>query len=275
MKTIVVTPAGRQRYLEVLLQCLLNVRDEFDRWNIWLNTTNQEDIAYIERIAAEHDFISISYPKIPVDGNQSIYHFFEDCVSPDEIYVRLDDDIVYIGKGSIRRLAEERMIDSHSFLLYGNIVNNAIMTHLHQRTGAIGHEAGSVGYACMDPTGWNNPAFAEHVHRTFIGRFYENTLDAFKLADSPLWNFERTSINAICWSGRDFSQFGGKVCHYPASWNMDEEQWLSVDRPRMENRPNKIVGDTLFVHYSFFTQRAHLDNTDLLQEYRKIAFMQT
>jgi hypothetical protein len=52
---------------------------------------------------------------------------------------------------------------------------------------------------------------------------------------------------------------------------LDEEQWLSVDKPLSIGAVNRIIGDTLFVHYSFYTQRDHLDKTDILKQYEKLA----
>lgn len=44
MKRIVIIPAGRKRYLEILLNYLKFYKDEYDRLDIWLNTNNKEDI---------------------------------------------------------------------------------------------------------------------------------------------------------------------------------------------------------------------------------------
>jgi len=37
-KCIVVTPAGRRRYLEKLVKCLELQKDDFDEWHLWENT---------------------------------------------------------------------------------------------------------------------------------------------------------------------------------------------------------------------------------------------
>jgi hypothetical protein len=78
--------------------------------------------------------------------------------------------------------------------------------------------------------------------------------------------YERVSINCISWLGSTFAQFNGKV-------GIDEEQWLSVDKPRtMEpGSHNVIIGNAIVAHFSFYTQRAHLDATDILDEYAKIS----
>lgn len=38
MKRIIVTPAGRKRYMEILSSHLDKQRSDFDEWHIWQNT---------------------------------------------------------------------------------------------------------------------------------------------------------------------------------------------------------------------------------------------
>ena len=99
MKRIIVTPAGRKKYLEILYRYL--VRDynygHFNEWHLWANTLIKEDIDYINFLSDKYDFIKIVNSKIPVDGIKSIGHFFEDYIDEKIVYLRLDDDIVWIN----------------------------------------------------------------------------------------------------------------------------------------------------------------------------------
>ena len=76
--------------------------------------------------------------------------------------------------------------------------------------------------------------------------------------------YERCSINVISWTGADFKKFDGVV-------DSDEENFLSTEKPKVLKRPNMIIGDTLFVHYSFYTQREFLDSTDILLRYKELS----
>lgn len=261
MKRIITTPAGRKRYLEILFQYLLKYREQFDRWDLWVNTENKEDIKYLESLKENNEFINLKYLKVPYRGCNSICSFFKDYCDEDEIYLRLDDDIVYIHKNAINKMFEEREKDKSSFLIYGNIVNNAIITHLHQRKGVLNLLNGISHYDCMNPNGWNNPLFAENVHRQFLEYLKNKKEEDFFIQDWILYYFERVSINAISWRGDEFIKFSGKV-------GEDEELWLSVDKPKLINKKNKIIGDALFSHYAFHTQRAHLDKTNILSLYK-------
>jgi hypothetical protein len=260
MKKIITTPSGRKRYLEILLEYLIKYKNEFDRWDLWLNTENQSDIEYIKSISEKYDFIKLIYPKVPVNGNMSIGSFFSDYINPDEVYIRLDDDIVYIEKGSLTELFNERIRDTESFLLYGNIINNSILTYIHQKEGNLSSNYGKCEYKCMCDIGWKDPYFAENVHLDFLSKYKNQT---FYIPNCYINNDERVSINVISWRGDEFSKFGGIV-------HGDEEHWLSVIKPQSINKFNKIIGNTLFVHYAFFTQRDYLDTTNILNEYKTI-----
>jgi hypothetical protein len=262
MKKILVTPAGRKRYLEILLSHLKKVRSEFDEWILWVNTNDEIDIAYMEQIESENDFIKIQRLSVPYNGNQSIYSFFKECIDENSVYIRLDDDIIYIEPNSLNKLFEFRINNPQYFLVYGNIVNNAIITHLYQQKGVL-NDSIIFGYKCMDENGWNNPSAAELVHNKFFELYDSNKTDELLIDNHVLSNYERCSINVISWLGSDFKKFDGNVGH-------DEEQWLSCDKPSQIQMSNIIFGDSLFVHYAFFTQRAHLDSINLLEKYKNI-----
>lgn len=263
MNRIIVTPAGRRRYLEILLLNLLKCRHEFDEWHLWKNTTNQDDIDYIDYLGANISFIKVKEPSIQYNGNYSIHQFFAQACDPNSVYLRLDDDICYIRPGSINTMYVGRRADFKPFLLYGNTVNNSVISYIHQRIGACSSPLINT-YECMSPIGWNNNEFVEHIHNSFLFNLQNHNLDVYIFPDWLLLNYERVSINVICWNGSTFNDFRGEV-------GMDEEQWLSVDKPREMQMPNKINGSSLFVHFAFHTQRPYLETTELLNRYHTIA----
>jgi hypothetical protein len=263
MRKILVTPAGRKRYLEVLLSNLKKVKNEFDEWILWVNTNDKSDIAYMEQIEIENDFIKLQKSKISIDGNKSIYHFFKECVDENSVYIRLDDDIVYIETNSLNKIFEFRISNPQYFLVYGNIVNNAITSYLYQKKGILNDDI-VFGYNCLDRNGWNNPMAAELIHNKFFDFYFNNKSDEFLINNHIINNYARCSINVISWLGKEFKKFNGDV-------GLDEEEWLSCDKPKQIQMPNIIFGDSLFVHYAFFTQRQYLDNTNILETYKKIS----
>jgi hypothetical protein len=267
MNKIIVTPAGRKRYLEVLYLNLLKCKDEFDKWVIWVNSDNIDDINYMISLSENNDFIELQHCDIPVDPNGShtstICTFFRKCIDEDSVYLRLDDDVVYIHKGSIKDLFEFRINNDEYFLVFGNILNNAIISHLYQNQDII-PKYPSVSYDCLDYYGWNDPNFALNLHNIFFQKYQDNKITEFFIKDHILSNFDRCSINAISWTGRSFKSFDGIVG--PA-----EEIWLSNTKPMEINKPCVIFGNSLFSHYAFSPQRDLIDKTETLSKYLKIS----
>jgi hypothetical protein len=271
MKRVIVTPAGRERYLQRLLKHLERQKSDFDEWHLWMNTRVASDIAYAEKLAATYPWISTVYlPEKENDpnteyNNYRICRFFPlDAVDRDAVYLRLDDDVVWLEPTFVSKMFDYRLSHPEPFLIYGNIINNAILSHLHQRAGLLPRTK-PAGYACMDDVGWRDPVFAEEVHMSFLRSSSLKQWQHFQRWTLHLDEYERCSINAISWTGNEFAAFGGKVGN-------DEEQWLSVDKPRELGRPNEINGQAVCVHFSFYTQRDHLDATDILEQYDAFEF---
>jgi len=266
MKKIVVTPAGRKKYLEILSSHLIRMKDEFDEWVLWMNTDCKEDIDYMESLAAAHEFIKICRVQSNIPG-LNIQRFFKTCTEIDSLYLRLDDDIVFIEDGSIREIFSKREQDTTCFLLYGNILNNATVAHLHQRLGIIEYHH-DISYKCLDTIVWKNASFAEMIHNLFFAAFLEGNVRKFFMPDHVIEGYKRFSINAICWRGESFKDFRGSE----EEEGIDEEQFLSCSWPERARMPCKIIGNTLFSHLAFGPQRkSGLNEAPLLRKYGEIA----
>jgi len=259
-KIIVVTPAGRKCYLELLIPQIIALRSIVDKYVLWVNTTNIEDIQYMQTIASKYsDFIELQYLTVPHNGSLSIYSFFKKCIDPNTVYVRFDDDIIQIDSiESFTKFVKFRIEHPEYFLVYGNILNNAILTHIQQRFGNFTTNIGISGYESMDDIGWKSGTFAENIHRQILSK----DLKEFRFDNSwNLYHYERVSINCISWLGEEFLKFNGDV-------GSDEEQWLACHKPGNDKKSNCIYGGFVCVHYAFYTQRPHLDTTNILESYK-------
>lgn len=261
MKIEIVTPAGRKRYLEVLFLHLKSQKKDFDRWTLWLNTTNQEDIDFCKQLEKENDWIRTIDLDEAYAGNESISSFFKYAKDKDSIYIRFDDDVVWIEEGFIKKLCRFRIENPQYFLVYGNIVNNAIIDHLHQRIGALEFDNNAISYLCGDDNGWKSSEMAEIKHRNFLKKLSCGKIDSFKFNKWDLFFNERVSINCISWLGESFLDIDKSI---------DEEQFLSVDYPKSKGLINTIYGEAVCSHFAFYTQREKLDKTELLSGYKKL-----
>jgi len=260
MKIEIVTPAGRQRYLEILFLHLESQKADLDQWTLWLNTTNQADIDFCKKLEKENSWIKTIDLDVDWNGNGSISSFFKYAKNPDTLYIRFDDDIVWIEEGFIKKFSNFRIENPGYFLVYGNIINNAIIDCIHQRTGALEYKDFKVNYICGCDLGWGNGDFAKIKHSNFLQKLSQNEIHSYKFNKWDLIYNERVSINCISWFGKDFEDIG--------LVNYDEEQFLSSDYPKAKNKLNTIYGQVLCSHFAFYPQRDTMDSSNILTKYR-------
>jgi hypothetical protein len=190
-------------------------------------------------------------PYLPIDGIRSIHQFFVFAREPEAIYVRLDDDVCWIAENALERLVDCRIKNPEPFLVYANTINNAFCSHMHQRAGVIPLEAGVCSSNAFCAVGHGSSYFAETVHRSCFDLMQLDALARYDFAPLIADEFERVSINACVWFGRDIRDPDTE----------EEEQWLSVECAKRTNRPNMVCGSALVVHFAFWTQREHLETT--------------
>lgn len=263
-RVIVVTPAGRRRYLEILKTYLDRHRNIIDEWHLWVNTCDEGDVEWMR--GQEGGFIRLVEATEGVDRGTpaySIHQFFRHTTDPRTIYLRFDDDIVYVHPRAVAELCRERVTRSEPFLVYANTVNNSVCTYLHQRMGAIELSQGKVNYNCLDPLGWGSGEVAVDVHRQFLDHIRCDDLDRYMFPRWYLWEADRVSINCFAYFGSDFGEFGGVV-------PVDEEVWLGVTKPRELGRSTMIAGGALVGHYAYYTQRPVVEESGILAAYRAL-----
>lgn len=266
-KIVVVTPSGRSRYQKILFEYLKQHINIIDEYRLWINTTNKEDLAWFNELSESYDWVKLdTIDNLPKIGSiQAIHKFFKQCTDLQTIYIRLDDDIVYLDKDFFINLLDFRIKYPEYFLVCGNIINNAICSHIHQKIGAIDNTGGTVGYDCMDRVGWLSGEFAASVHKNFIKSLsLENGITKYFFDQWLLNRYERFSINAICWFGTDMRSLNGDI-------GEEEEEDITTNKPKILNKYNVVCGNALCVHFAFGPQRDFLDKqTNLNDVYEKL-----
>jgi len=276
-KVVVVTPAGREKYLSIFKNFIYRKINEgvVDEWQIWLNTVDANDIAYLESMERENPKVKIYRLGEPITPTWETYNalqthkFFVNTHDDDTIYIRFDDDIVWCADDAIEKICKARIENANAFLIVPNIINSTLMTSWHQENGALSEEAGVVkkytksdpDYAYLDAFNYTDGRLIDLIHSTFKKRYLEGTLRAYYLPSKILYEFQRFSICSIAWWGKDKLRPG-----------YIEEPQLSYQIPEALERPNFFCGDSLLCHYSYHTQRNYLTaNGDVhLEFYREI-----
>ena len=260
-RVVVVTPAGRRRYLEVLIPQVLR-STLVDEYHLWLNTEDPADQAYIAEQAQRNPRVKLKHSNSgPLGSLANIAGFFKETIETDCIYIRLDDDICFLDDAFFERLLRARMDHRRPLLVSPFILNNAMCSYLLQEHGRMRFEPRLTG-ACLCKEGWGNPLVAERLHRTFLDDEERGDLSRYRVPDLE-YAMARFSINCISWFGSDFSEFDGVV-------DSEEELHLTMRLALRTRRPNLIAGNVMAVHFAFGTQRDHLDGLDILSRYRAI-----
>ncbi|OJD24972.1 hypothetical protein ACJ73_03662 [Blastomyces percursus] len=99
------------------------------------NTENQADLDWLDRLVPT----SPSYKRIPVERQAKGYAKIWDrtVTDADTLYIKIDDDIIFIDDNAIPKLVSLKLEHDHSFLVSANVVNGAPLPYHHHRAGAI------------------------------------------------------------------------------------------------------------------------------------------
>jgi hypothetical protein len=261
----IVTPAGRKRYLELLYKNLKSQKEHFDIWQLWINTTNKEDIEYMRNLERENNWIVCIESKVPIKGRESISHFFENTKREDTIYIFFDDDIIYLSENFISEFKELRINNTKSLFILPGIINNGLLSHIYYRNNLVNFPV-SPNYFFLDNIGWKDPHFCESLHRSFLNDLTNSNIQKWKLGfgEWKLYGYERMSFDC-------FSFFGSTMKHEIRKIeDPDFEKYISSVITKMYQNPAVVYGSPLCVHYSFEPQRKHLDTTDIFNKYKDL-----
>ena len=264
-KLHIVIPAGRQRYLEIMKKFIYRKMEDglVDSLDLWLNTINPTDIAYIESMAVENPKVKIYRLDEPITPTWESYNalqthkFFKFAHNDDTIYIRLDDDITWIAEDALEKICQARIVHPDAYVIYPNVINSTICTSWHQEIGALSEEFGSVrkeraddlDWAYLDAFNYTDSGLIDHIHKTFKRRYEEGSLSAYYLPSKSFDDYKHFSICSIAWWGKD------KV-----SPGMLEESQMAHELPYGFRRPVWFCGDALMFHSSYHTQRDYLEN---------------
>lgn len=260
--------------MEILWQIVKREHDAgvVDEWIVFNNAYTLPDDEYTRALAQRGGWITVLSDNLPVKNRrpEQIHRFYHVLQATDAIYVRLDDDLVYLDTGAIPAIVRHKIKHPELFLVYPTIINNTRMSYLLQHQGLIPVSWGNIQDRFLEATAWRSGEFAEKLHRKAIAAIGNGTLvDEFGLADTILIGsspdgvpYNHLSVNCFAIDGYDMAQ-----CTVP----MDEESYLSEWRPSELGRFNGIHGKAVVVHFAYHPQTEFMEQTGLLEKYYAIA----
>lgn len=271
-RVVAFTPYGRELTISLLKDYMVrdHERGIVDEWWLLMNTDpyQTDDVAYAKKLARKHKWIKmierpVDPPLHPKQLNTGTFYRY--MTDEDTVFVRFDDDIVYVEENAIERLASARIHKKHPFIIFPVIWNNAIVSYYLQQFGIIPLDYGVVKSAhCVDPVGWADWVFAEHIHHHLIDKVLSNNVEELFLHhDIQLPLAQQFSVSCFAQDGAEYAKVG--------DIKSEEESWHTIEKPYETERNNLILSNSLVSHFSFFHQREPLLKTDVLQLYRQIA----
>lgn len=255
-----------------------------DEHHLWVNTRNEVDLAELEERDKDDRVRLIRSDKpgyfdksgTPENGyvGYMIAPFFEYCVEPDTVYIRIDDDVCFIDTEAFADFVQFRIDHPEYFLVYPVIVNNCMDFRVYPED----HPFRSSEYdeeAQWRPHGGQ---IGLHLHNVFFDHYPDLSGLKFK-NDGVRGEDQIASVNCISWLGEEFAKFEGKVALEPSGY-VKEEDWLIRTKPNRIGKTNCVFGGCIVCHYSFAHQRAphhnhfgpglDLDTTDVYDRYLRL-----
>lgn len=254
--------------MEILLPYVLESKT-VDEIHLWFNPVKEEDAKWIEtelpKMSDNIRIVKVENNPYPPTNLKVFNSFYEHAQDENAVYLRLDDDIVWLSPGAIDRVFDFRISNPEYFLVSPIIMNN-IVTYkmLGGKLDLTKYEREKLEHECnnyrppstKDCYWYTSSRLALQSHNLVL----ENIDNPSKLfTDDKVLNLMRYSINAICFFGMD-------IKHLP-QFSLEEEPTLSYIMPSLFNMRNCIIGDAICAHYSFGPQKKDIDKTDILDRY--------
>lgn len=178
----------------------------------------------------------------------------------DSIFLKCDDDIVYMDLEKLSDFIEFRRTNPKYVLVSANVVNNGVCAHWQQMAGSIPEQVGEFE---RPPGGfggslWQSAERANDLHDFFLQTDSKHLPLPSKVIE---WK-ERQSINFIAWLGKDLVHM--------ALPKGDDERALTVDLPELLDRPTAIFSDFTVSHLSFGPQENGLALDRLINAYDEL-----
>jgi len=296
-KIVILVWFGRTRNANILKPYLLRETTAFGGVadEIWLSmsTSTEEDFDLGQNWATSYpEVVKLLCSKNSPMGCKAGRHdaeVWEKLVQPyaNTLFVRVDDDIVYIERGAIAHLVAHKLFHKNQlFKLHGtatgNIVNHCQLPFLHEAMGAFKSPMSEV-FGYYDAS-WTKSNLAYEQHMAFLQHYDAGTTYKYHYGT---WDMNRCACQKgqpkldVCASGWyrwciNFFVVGGQTlvnATVGIAPDKREESWISAYLPQKHGVHSESVGKALAVHFSYQQQR-HSKFTpleDLLPKYQQIS----
>jgi hypothetical protein len=253
-RVIVVTFAGRQDRMSILCEYITEaVRqgcvDEYHVWNFARDP--KDEVWFKEWIQSHSSFARLYEPKERKNWGECYRHYVKEAAQySKDVFIKLDDDIVYLSLATFREWIDFRRAPENRdyWIVSANVVNNEMCAFYQQKHGLLPHPPFAKlpyiphGYGPL----WKTGSWPLQLHEAFLNK----PKNHFNLPQNIIEpRQERISINAISWMGADWPNM-----HPLGTTTDDDELYMSVTLPLKYKRSNIIFAKFIASHLSFAEQ---------------------
>ncbi|KAI1141944.1 hypothetical protein F5Y05DRAFT_369222 [Hypoxylon sp. FL0543] len=140
IKIVALVFYGRKRtvdFLDCYLQQNLAANGGYlDEIRFMVHTNKEEDLDYLRDLVSQREDYYRVVESGPCEGT-SFGCIWDSVVEDNTIYVKIDDDIVFIHPDAIPQLVHTRIATPHPFAVSANLVNSPLTGYEHFHVGAI------------------------------------------------------------------------------------------------------------------------------------------
>jgi hypothetical protein len=259
--------------MDLLIPQLLN-ESGWDELLIWSNPQTEDDKVYLKSLSEVDERIRLieltdeerNRNYSPGEHwHMSLTRFWHHVMDTDTIYIRFDDDVVYVEPGTVEKIVAARLRNHDAFLVVPVVINNAVFNNKLY----ISKKLDNCPYVFNeDPYGKENlfsGKCTEWLHDFLLAKIKTNSVSDLYIDDYELPNNRHLSINCICFFGKDIATFNGimPLGHL-------EEPYIAVHRPVELGRNHLVVGNTVVAHFAFGPQREYMNCEKVLTNYKNI-----
>ena len=259
-----------------------------------MSTHNEEDYILAHSWAESHPGIVMKLlcsnkSSMGCKAGRHDAEVWEELLQPYNIalFVRVDDDIVYIERGAVAHLVAHKLFHKNQLfklhgIAIGNIVNHCQLPFLHEAMGAFKPPT-SHGFGYYDDS-WTNSKLAYAQHLAFLdhqeaGTTYKYHYHTWDMNTCPCQKGQpKLDICASGWYRWCMNSFviGGQTlagASVGIAPDKRDESWISAYLPQKYGVHSESVGKALAVHFTYGQQRkskfAPLES--LLSRYEEIS----
>jgi hypothetical protein len=205
------------------------------------------------------------------EGFKATYHYYSNSYYCDDLFVKMDDDIIYCDLKKIDAFIDAVKESKGSDIISANVINNGVCGYFQCSSGYFSSGDLVFDYPADGLCGklWESATLCSKLHNYFLNNLA--AMHNIATRDKPLIklpDFDRFSINFIAFKHTIFAYMS--AAYYSDKSQNDDEYIMTKILPKLFGVKKYIFTHLLVSHLSFFKQEESLDADYIIDAYSKL-----